>query len=61
MTFLPVAPWPVLLVLAVGALCAVWWNPSSRSAPGESRGSHWRRTAAVLLLAVAATRPAVPG
>ncbi|MEO7754122.1 MAG: VWA domain-containing protein, partial [Terracoccus sp.] len=42
-------------------LCAVWWNPSSRSAPGESRGSHWRRTAAVLLLAVAATRPAVPG
>ncbi len=61
MTFLPVAAWPVLLVLAVGALCAVWWNPSSRSAPGESRGSHWRRTAAVLLLAVAATRPAVPG
>ena len=44
-TLLPVAPWPVLLVLAVGALAAVWWNPSSRSVPGESRATHWRLTA----------------
>ena len=50
MTLLPLAPWPVLLVLAVGALAAVWWNPSSRSVPGESRATHWRLTAAVVLL-----------
>ena len=61
MTSLPVVPWPVLLVLAVGALAAVWWNPSSRSVPGESRATHWRLTAAVVLLGVAALRPAVPG
>jgi len=60
-TLLPVAPWPVLLVLAVGALAAVWWNPSSRSVPGESRATHWRLTAAVVLLGAAALRPAVPG
>ncbi|WP_343993582.1 VWA domain-containing protein [Terrabacter terrae] len=61
MTLLPVAPWPVLLVLAVGALAAVWWNPASRSVPGESRATHWRLTAAVLLLGAAALRPAVAG
>lgn len=61
MTLLPVAPWPVLLVLAVGALAAVWWNPSSRSVPGESRATHWRLTGAVVLLGVAALRPAVAG
>lgn len=61
MTLLPIAPWPVLLVLTVAALAAVWWNPSSRSVPGESRASHWRLTAAVLLLGSAALRPAVAG
>jgi len=60
-TLLPVAPWPVLLVLAVGALAAVWWNPSSRSVPGESRATHLRLTGAVVLLGVAALRPAVAG
>jgi Ca-activated chloride channel homolog len=60
-TLLPVAPWPILLVLAVGALAAVWWNPSSRSVPGESRATHWRLTAAVVLLGVAALRPGVAG
>jgi Ca-activated chloride channel family protein len=60
-TFLPVAPWPVLLVLLVAALAAVWWNPTSRTVPGESRATHWRLTAAVLLLGLAAVRPAVPG
>jgi Ca-activated chloride channel homolog len=39
-TFLPIGPWPVLLVLAVAALVAVWWNPASRSVPGESRATH---------------------
>ena len=61
MSLLPVGPWPVLLVLIVAALAAVWWNPSSRSLPGESRATHWRLTAAVLLLGAAALRPAVPG
>lgn len=61
MTFLPVAPWPVLLVLLVAALAATWWNPSSRTVPGESRATHWRLTAAALLLGLAAVRPAVPG
>jgi Ca-activated chloride channel family protein len=61
MTVLPVAPWPVLLVLGVAALAAVWWNPSSRTTPGESRATHWRLTTAVALLGVAALRPGVPG
>lgn len=61
MTLLPVAPWPVLLVLTIAALAAVWWNPASRSVPGESRATHWRLTAAVVLLATAALRPAVAG
>jgi Ca-activated chloride channel homolog len=60
-TFLPIGPWPVLLVLVVAALVAVWWNPSSRSVPGESRATHWRLTGMVVLLAVASLRPAVPG
>jgi len=60
-SLLPVAPWPLLLVLVVAALAAVWWNPSSRSVPGESRSTHWRLTVAVVLLATAALRPGVPG
>jgi len=61
MTLLPVAPWPLLLVAVIGALAAVWWNPTSRTVPGESKATHWRLTAAVLLLGVAAIRPAVSG
>lgn len=61
MSLLPVVPWPALLVLVVGGLAAVWWNPSSRTVPGESRATHWRLTAAVLLLGTAALRPAIPG
>ena len=60
-TLLPIGPWPVLLVLVVAALVAVWWNPTSRSVPGESRATHWRLTAMVVLLGVASLRPAVPG
>ncbi|EWT01862.1 von Willebrand factor A [Intrasporangium oryzae NRRL B-24470] len=61
MTFLPMLPWPLLLVLGLAALAAVWWNPTSRTTPGESRASHLRLTAAVLLLTAAALRPGVPG
>ncbi|MCU1536015.1 MAG: hypothetical protein JWP82_366 [Humibacillus sp.] len=61
MTLLPIAPWGLLLALGLVALVAVWWNPSSRSVPGESRASHWRLTALVVLLGTAALRPAVPG
>lgn len=61
MTFLPVGPWPVLLVLVVAALVAVWWNPASSSVPGESRATHWRLTLMVVLLGIASLRPAVPG
>lgn len=61
MTFLPVLPWPILLFLALAALAAVWWNPADRRSPGESPATHWRLTAAVILLGVGALRPAVPG
>lgn len=61
MTLLPIAPVWVLAVLAVTALVAVWWHPSAAGVPGESRAGHWRLSAAVLLLGVAALRPGVPG
>jgi Ca-activated chloride channel family protein len=60
-SLLPVLPWPVLLVLVVAGLAAVWWNPSTRAVPGESRATHWRLTAGVVLLGLAALRPGVPG
>ena len=50
----------VLAVLAVTALVAVWWHPSAAGVPGESRAGHWRLSAAVLLLGVAA-HVGVPG
>ena len=61
MTVLPIAPWPLLVVAVIGALAAVWWNPTSRTVPGESKATHWRLTVAVVLLGVAAFRPAVSG
>jgi Ca-activated chloride channel family protein len=61
MSLLPVVAWPVLVALALAALAAVWWNPASRTQAGESRGTHWRLTAAAVLVAVAALRPGVPG
>ena len=61
MTFVPVVAWPVLVVLALAGLVAVWWNPSSRTVAGEARSTHWRLTAAVVLLGVAALRPGLPG
>ncbi|HET7399343.1 MAG TPA: VWA domain-containing protein [Intrasporangium sp.] len=61
MTVLPVVPWPLLVVVGAALLAAVWWNPADPDTPGESGAAHWRRGAAVLLLAVAALRPAVGG
>ena len=60
LSFLPVAPWPVLFILVAVALALVWWpaGPRERAESGVARG---RRTAMVLLLLVAALRPAVPG
>jgi Ca-activated chloride channel homolog len=60
LSFLPVAPWPVLFLLAAVALALVWW-PAGPRERAESRVARGRRTAMVLLLLVAALRPAVPG
>ncbi|MDV3220898.1 VWA domain-containing protein [Intrasporangium sp.] len=60
MTLLPIAPAWVLAVLGVSAVVAIWWHPRP-SGSGESAGGHWRLTAAVVLLGVAALRPGVPG
>ena len=60
LSFLPVVPWPVLFVLAAIGLALVWWpaGPRERSESTVARG---RRTAIVVLLLVAALRPAIPG
>ncbi len=60
LSFLPVAPGPVLFLLAAIGLALVWWpaGPRERSASKVARG---RRTAIVVLLLVAALRPAIPG
>ncbi len=60
LSFLPVAPWPLLALFAAVALALVWWpaGPRERSESAVARG---RRTAIVVLLLVAAIRPAVPG
>jgi Ca-activated chloride channel family protein len=60
LSFLPVAPLPVLVLLAALGLALVWWpaGPRQRSESGVTRG---RRTAMVVLLLVAALRPAIPG
>ena len=60
LSFLPVAPWPVLALFAVVALALVWW-PAGPRERAESKVARGRRTALVVLLLVAALRPAVPG
>ena len=60
LTFLPLAPWPLLAVLAGVGLLLVWW-PQPAGGRAESVVSHGRRTAMVLLLLVAALRPGLPG
>ena len=60
LSFLPVAPLPLLLVVAALGMALIWWpaGPRERSEPAVARG---RRTAMVVLLLVAALRPAIPG
>jgi Ca-activated chloride channel homolog len=60
-TFQPMGPMVLLLVLLAVGLAAVWWNPRQPGVPGESSSSHWRLTAAAGLLFVAALRPGLPG
>jgi Ca-activated chloride channel family protein len=60
-TFLPLAPVPVLLVLLVAALSAIWWSPRQHAVPGESSSTHWRLTAAAGLLFIAVLRPGMSG
>ena len=60
LSFVPVAPLPLLLVVAALGLALIWWpaGPRERSEPLVARG---RRTAMVVLLLIAALRPAIPG
>lgn len=62
MTFLPLLPVPILLVLLVALVSAIWWSPRVHGAAGDSshRGT-WRLTAAAGLLFVVALRPGLPG
>lgn len=59
-SFLPVAPWPLLFLLsALGGLLV--WCPAGRRERAETTGARLRRSAMVALLLVAALRPAFPG
>jgi Ca-activated chloride channel family protein len=60
LSFLPVAPWPLLVFLVMVGLALIWWpaGPRERS---ESQAARGRRTAMVAVLLLAALRPAVPG
>jgi Ca-activated chloride channel family protein len=60
LSFLPVAPLPLLLLVAVVGLALIWW-PAGARGPAESWVARGRRTAMVALLLVAALRPAIPG
>ncbi len=59
-TFLPVASWPLLLLLVLVAGVLVWWPAGAAEGPQPLVGQ-LRRSAAVVLLLVAALRPGVPG
>ncbi len=59
-SFLPVAPWALLLLLAAVGLVLVWW-PAGRRERTETLVTRVRRTAMVALVLLAALRPALPG
>ncbi len=60
MSLAPLAPWPLLVVLAGLAALLVWW-PAGRRERAESLTARARRTAMVGVLLVAALRPGLPG
>ena len=60
LSFLPVVPLPLLVVVAVVGLALIWWPAASRE-QSESWVARGRRTAMVALLLFAALRPAIPG
>ncbi len=60
MTWLPVAPVPLLGLLAAIAGVLVWWPPG-RAEATDPVGVRLRRSGMVALLFVAALRPGVPG
>jgi Ca-activated chloride channel family protein len=59
-SFLPVGPWPLLLLLtALGGVLV--WSPAGRRERVETLTTRLRRSAMVALVLLAALRPAVPG
>jgi Ca-activated chloride channel family protein len=58
-SFLPVAPWALLLLLAGVGAVLVWWPPGRRER-AETVGTRLRRSAMLALVLVAALRPALP-
>ena len=59
-SFLPVAPWPLLFLLTVLGGVLVWW-PAGRLERTETLGARSRRSALVVFILLAALRPAWPG
>ncbi|MDQ6715689.1 MAG: VWA domain-containing protein [Actinomycetota bacterium] len=60
MTWLPMAPGPVLALLTVVAGLLIWWPPG-REERADDLTTRLRRSGMVALLLVAALRPGVPG
>jgi Ca-activated chloride channel family protein len=60
MMWLPVAPWPVLALLAAIGGLLIWW-PAGRQERPETLVTRVRRSAMVALVLVAALRPGGPG
>ena len=60
MSWLPLAPWPVLVLLAAVGGLLIWW-PAGKQERSDTLVARLRRSAMVVLLLVAALRPGVPG
>ncbi len=60
MSWLPLAPWPVLVLLAAVGGLLIWW-PAGKQERSDTLVARLRRSAMVVLLLVAALRPGVAG
>lgn len=60
MTWLPLAPWPVLGLLVAAAGLLIWW-PAGRQERTDTMVARLRRSGMVALLLVAALRPGIAG